>query len=103
MRETGRCECSFGFRGDACDDIADSDDAQVRHFGKIRWGLPSYGGDLLFLDPPYLLLYLVLNGLHIKGKRVLYLWPFAREVSRGGKRVCDTADIASAGKWSFAL
>eukprot|EP00903_Cladosiphon_okamuranus_P017553 g16167.t1 len=29
VRETGRCECSFGFRGEACDDISDSDDAQV--------------------------------------------------------------------------
>lgn len=28
-RGTGRCECSFGFRGDACDDTSDSDDAQV--------------------------------------------------------------------------
>lgn len=30
VRETGRCECSFGFGGEACDDISDSDDAQVR-------------------------------------------------------------------------
>lgn len=29
VRETGRCDCSFGFRGEACDDISDSDDAQV--------------------------------------------------------------------------
>ncbi|CAM9302579.1 unnamed protein product [Ectocarpus fasciculatus] len=28
-RETGRCECTFGFGGEACDDISDSDDAQV--------------------------------------------------------------------------
>ncbi|CBJ33559.1 conserved unknown protein [Ectocarpus siliculosus] len=29
VRETGRCECTFGFGGEACDDISDSDDAQV--------------------------------------------------------------------------